>query len=68
MDTVTAAHLAWMSRPLVTGTLMLPEALLDTVLPRLANEPDWRPTRASCWWMKKKWSWARRNCRPIRRA
>lgn len=43
MDTVTPAHLAGMGRLWVTGTLMLPEALLDTVLPRLANEPELVP-------------------------
>lgn len=43
MDTVTPAHLAGMGRLWVTGTLMLPEALLDTVLPRLANEPELAP-------------------------
>lgn len=43
MDTVTPAHLAGMSRLWVTGTLMLPEALLDTVLPHLENEPELVP-------------------------
>lgn len=45
MDTVTPAHLAGMGRLWVTGTLMLPEALLDTVLPHLANEPELVPYR-----------------------
>ena len=43
MDTVTPAHLAGMGRLWVTGTLMLPEALLDTVLPHLENEPELVP-------------------------
>lgn len=43
MDTVTPAHLAGMGRLWVTGTLMLSEALLDTVLPHLANEPELVP-------------------------
>ena len=48
MDTVTPAHLAGMSRQRkaclrAVRKLMLPEALLDTVLPRLANEPELVP-------------------------
>lgn len=42
-ETVAPAHLAGLGRLWVTGTLMLPEALLDTVLPHLANEPELVP-------------------------
>lgn len=43
MDTVAPAHLAGLGRLWVTGTLTLPEALMDTVLPHLENEPELVP-------------------------